>query len=364
MSPRHYFKVALLGTFGVVLFFALLAPSARASSIYGTSAGTVITAVSSNLLIEYQDANNNPQPTVTGDITVSDIVSAIFGLGLTSPAPVQYAMVSASATFTLTATNKSNTGTTINFVLNDYYSRPLIRYSDDLRKGTNEWEVSTLNGVTTYFVHEDAVAVVTVSVTVNAAARDGVIGYVTVNAFLDANATPNGNYTGLNGTSYGGVSRDVVVLSTIAMAPEIIIVTKNVLSVIAPTANGYPGNENDLVPGAKIIYQTVIKNIGMITANVTDLFQNIPANTAYLQSSLTAIGNGLSYYLPTQFGTAPEYSYSTGVFAPQDFSNPEVGTYDFDTQTGIDPIITKIRCYVRNIPAGETVTLNYAVVVN
>jgi len=344
-----------------VAFCALFAFSAANAN--GTSAGTTIIAVSSNLIIEYQDTNNNPQATITGNITVTDTVSAIYGLGLSVLSSSQAVPASASATFTFTATNKSNTATTINFALNDHYAMPVISYSDNVRKGINEWEVSTLNGVTSYFVFEDDVVLVTVNVTVNADARDGVAGYVTVNAFLDTNATPNGSYVGLNGTNYGGVSHDALVVSTIAMSPEIIIVTKNVLSIVAPTTNGYIGNENDLVPGAKMIYQIVIRNAGGVTASVTDIHQNIPNNTEFLGTTLIATAPGLTNYIPNEFIPPPSYSYTVGYFIPDDPATPNVGLYGLDVSSNINTLATKLRWLIRDIPPYTPVTLSYTVVV-
>jgi len=341
-------KTALLVFVCSVICLLTIFSAVNASPVYGTSSGTVITAVSSNLIIEYLDTSNNPQPPVTGNITLTDTVSAIYGLGLSVLSSSQAVPVSTSATFTFTATNKSNTATTINFVLEDYYARPVISYSDNLRKGLADWEVSTLNGVTTYLVNEDAVAIVTLSVTVNMDARDSVASYVTVNAFLETEATPNGSYVGLNGTSYGGVSHDAVVVSTIAMSPEIIIVTKNVQSIIAPTANGYVGNENDLVPGAKMIYQTVIKNSGQVTANVTEIIQNIPPFTAYLGSSMTSsfITNTMQPFVGTIIDGSPTGNYAID----------ETTTANFD--------VTKLRWILNDIPSNTTVTLNFTVVVN
>jgi hypothetical protein len=364
MSGKH--KVAQLCAISFALLVAMFSffSNANASAVYGTSAGTSIIAVSSNLIIEYQDTNNNPQPTVTGDITLTDTVSAIYGLGLSALSSLENIPASASAVFTFTATNKSNTGTTINFALNDYYVLPIISYSDTIRKGPAEWEVSTFNsGIRTYFVNEDAVAVVTMSVTVNAAARDGVVGYVTMNAFLDSSATPNGNYTGLNGTSYGGVSHDAVVISAVAGAPEIIIVTKNVANIIAPTINGYTGNETDLVPGAKMVYQIVIRNAGAVTANITDIHQNIPNNTEFLGTTLIATAPGLTPYLPNEFVPPPSYSYTVGYFIPDDPATPNVGLYGLDVSSNINTLATKLRWFIRDIPPNTPVTLSYTVVV-
>jgi len=346
---RIYPKMQQIAFMVALTFILFIASVFTAANVYaaGTSAGTPIIAVSSNLIIEYQDTNNNPQPTVTGDITLTDTVSAIYGLGLSVLSSSQAVPVSASATFTFTATNKSNTGTTINFALNDHYALPVISYSDNVRKGVNEWQVSTLNGVSTYFVFEDAVAIVTLSVTVNADARDSVTGYVTMNAFLDNNATPNGSYVGLNNVNYGGVSQDAVVVSTIAMSPEIIFITTNILSIIAPTANGYPGNGNDLVPGAKIIYQMVIKNIGMSTANITEVIQNIPNNTAYLLSSMSST-----------FPSVNEILFATFV------DNEIVTKYELDVVGGVTPAVLSIRFTLTDLPPNTSSTLNFTVVVN
>jgi len=337
MSPRHHFKTTLPGIFSVVLFLVLFTSHSYASAVYGTSAGTVITAVSSNLLIEYQDANNNPQPTVTGDITVSDTVSAVYGLGLSVLSSSQTVPAASAATFTFTATNKSNTATTINFAYNDYYAQPVITYSNDTLKGTADWLITTLNVSSSYLVGEDAVAVVTINVTVNAAARNGIIGYVTMNAFLNPEATPNGSYVGLNGTSYGGVSKDAVVISVTAATPELVIITKNINVVIAPTTNGYTGAENDLVPGSKITYEIVIKNTGTATANLTELIQEIPANTDFLLSSMTS----------TLSSTKQIYN----------------GTYVTDSGSGTDALVSRIRWTLSNVAANTTATLNFTVVV-
>jgi hypothetical protein len=184
-----------------------------------------------------------------------------------------------------------------------------------------------------------------------------------MNAFLDSNATPNGNYTGLNGTSYGGVSHDAVAISAVAGAPEIIIVTKNIASIIAPTLNGYTGNENDLVPGAKMIYQIVIRNTGAVTASITDIHQNVPNDTEYLGNTLMATAPGLAYYTPNEFVPQPSYSYTVGYFAPDDPATPNIGVYSLDTSPNINTIATRLRWFIRDIPPNTPVTLSYTVVV-
>lgn len=61
---------------------------------------------------------------------------------------------------------------------------------------------------------------------------------------------------------------------TTVSGPDVVIVTKNLLLVTAPTANGYQGGDNDVVPGAKLKYQVVLKNQGT-TANAVALEQAI-----------------------------------------------------------------------------------------
>jgi len=350
MSSAKFLKrFFVLCAFGMV-WGCLLNVEINASPVYGTSAGTIITAVSSNLLIEYQDTNNNPQPTVTGDITVSDTVSAVYGLGLSVLSSSQTVPAASAATFTFTATNKSNTGTTLNFAYNDYYSLPVISYSNDSLKGDNDWIVTTLNGSTAYYVFEDAVAIVTINVTVNAAARNGVTGYVTMNVFLDSGATPNGSYVGLNGTNYGGVSKDATVISVTAASPELVIITKNISSLLAPTGiNGYTGGASDLVPGSQLTYKIVIRNIGNATANATQIIQQVPAYTDYLRSNdgagVDINGDGTAVVLSRELNISGSY------------------VIDDESMTTIDPSVTHVRWTIQNIGAGESVTLDQFTVV-
>lgn len=58
-----------------------------------------------------------------------------------------------------------------------------------------------------------------------------------------------------------------------------VIFTNRIAEIVAPTSNGYTGNNYDLVPGSKIKYYVIIKNQGNITANNYYIRDFVPVNT-------------------------------------------------------------------------------------
>jgi len=326
------------------LIAGFLAAGTVAVHAVGTDANTIITAVSSNLIITYEDESANPQPTVTGDITVTNAVQAVYGLSFSpSNALVPVTVIAGqSASFEFYALNKSNTSTTLNFSYAGYsrFNQPTFNYSNNTDKGVGDYDLSnSLNaGFSAVLVPEDTIATYNFTVTVNADARDNVIATLNIYSFLDLEATPNGSYTGINGNPYGGVSVDIKAVVITASGPDMVFVSKSA-SISQPAL--YTGSATDPVPGARIIYQMVVKNNGSATANAVSLEQNIPNDTDYDLGSMTAV-------------------QSSGALYAQEFYND---AYNTDAGTGTDASVTKVRWTLTDLDPGATATVNYTVVV-
>lgn len=318
------------------LAIVLFSLPANALPSQGTSAGTVITSVSTNLEITYTDANSNLQPTVNASSDVTASVSAIYGLDKSEFSPDLDNAISAGGTtsYTLYFRNVANTSDTVSFNFN----ATTINY-----QGTfgSAWQVSPLS-LSSQTLSEFAVATVSFTVTASASAQNGSKGFVTVNAIT--NSTPVGTYTGFNTNIYGGSPTLNYVTMTTVSGPDIVIVTKNLLLITAPTVNGYAGNATDPVPGSKLKYQIVLKSQGT-TANLVTLMQAIPVHTDYLRGSMVITDTSSA-------GTTPVKEYFNG------------SAYVTDSGSTVDTSVTRIRfSFAQMKPATRFVTLNFTVVV-
>jgi uncharacterized repeat protein (TIGR01451 family) len=152
-------------------------------------------------------------------------------------------------------------------------------------------------------------------------------------------ATPNQQYTGFNDVLYAGYTSYEYEMTGYIFAPLLTIVTRSA-EVIAPTVNGYAGADAAVVPGSKIIYTLVIQNIGSDTAatvNVSDFVPQESSNVEYLVNSANGTGSPvMSFYDPNNAMTP-------------------AGT--------VDSNVKKINWQLLLIPSGESRTLNYTVVV-
>lgn len=150
---------------------------------------------------------------------------------------------------------------------------------------------------------------------------------------------PNQQYTGFNQTVYGGYTFYQYQLNGMIFSPLLNIVTRSV-QVIAPTANGYAGPSNAVIPGSKIIYTTVIRNDGSddaTNANISDYIPQNAANAEYLTGSAAGTGTPTITYL-----------------------NP---TNTITPENAVDPKVKKINWQYTSIPIGESRTINYTVVI-
>ena len=318
------------------LICTALATSAHAV-VAGTSAGTVITANATDLEITYTDTGSNVQPTVNALADITATVSAIYGLdgGTVAPDLDNVVLAGNATTYTVYFRNVGNTSDTVSF---NYDNVATINYQG-LPGST--WEVSPLSA-SSQLLSEFAVATVSFTVTASMDAGNGSKGFVTVNAITER--TPVGAYTGFNTNLYGGAPTYSYTTTTTVSGPDVVIVTKNLVLVTAPTANGYNGGDNDVVPGAKLKYQVVLKNQGT-TANAVALEQAIPAHTDYLKGSMAVVG-------------------SAGITPVKEFFN---GSFNTDSGSTTDATVSKIRFSFTEMRDGSStpkyVTLNYTVVV-
>jgi uncharacterized repeat protein (TIGR01451 family) len=332
-TPSKYLFVFLLS----FIFFSALVTSAYADVSAGTQAGTVITANATDLEITYTDTGSNAQPTVNALADITATVSAIYGLdgGTVVPDVDNVVLAGGATTYTVYFRNVGNISDTVSF---NYDTTATINYQG--LPGT-DWEVSPLSA-TSQLLSEFAVATVSFTVTASMDAGNGSKGFVTVNA--STGSLPVGAYTGFNTNLYGGAPTYSYTTMTTVSGPDVVIVTKNLLLVTAPTANGYDGGDNDVVPGAKLTYQVVLKNQGT-TANAVALEQAIPAHTDYLKGSMGIVG-------------------SAGLTPLAEFFN---GSFNTDSGSTTDVSVTRIRFSFTEMKNGsgtpQYVTLNYTVVV-
>jgi len=152
-------------------------------------------------------------------------------------------------------------------------------------------------------------------------------------------ATPNQQYTGFNDVLYGGYTSYEYEIKGYIFAPLLSIVTRSV-ETIAPTVNGYTGPDTAVVPGSKITYTLVIKNIGSDTAATVNVSDFIPQESNYVE-----------YLVNSANGTgSPVMSF----YDPNNALTP-AGT--------VDSNVKKINWQLLSILSGESRTLNYTVVV-
>ena len=336
---RSTIKLLTIFCFSFLICTAL-ATSAHAV-VAGTSAGTVITANATDLEITYTDTGSNVQPTVNALADITATVSAIYGLdggALDITSTLSKSLLAGNAVnYTVYFRNVGNISDTVSFD----YNATTINYQG-LPGST--WSVSPLSA-SSQLLSEFAVATVSFTVTASMDAGNGSKGFVTVNA--STGSLPVGAYTGFNTNLYGGAPTYSYTTKTTVSGPDVVIVTKNLLLVIAPTANGYKGGNNDVVPGAKLKYQVVLKNQGT-TANAVSLEQAIPAHTDYLKKSMTVVG-------------------SAGIGATKQYIISGVPADDSLASNVTDSTVSKIRFSFTEMKDGSStpkyVTLNYTVVV-
>jgi len=173
-------------------------------------------------------------------------------------------------------------------------------------------------------------------------ALNGSVAGISVNVFIVGYdpATPNTQYTGFNGNTYAGYNFYQYQLTGTVSGPEMVIVNRIIEATAIPTINGYSGPVLLTVPGSKLTYTIVIRNIGTAdaaTVNISDLVPQDATHVDYLVSSASGTGSPTISYLDPVSPVTP------------------AGT--------IDPSVKKINWLFTNIPTGETRTVNYSVVI-
>jgi uncharacterized repeat protein (TIGR01451 family) len=122
----------------------------------------------------------------------------------------------------------------------------------------------------------------------------------------------------------------------------------------APSANGYTGNDNDLVPGSQIVYKIQIVNTGNATANAIKIYQNLPTHTTFFDIPLNS---GVTENSST-VSAAPDVDYFDGRgISP---TNDWVGTLS-GTPSGN---ITRVRFNIPEMAPSSSVTVRYSVTVD
>jgi uncharacterized repeat protein (TIGR01451 family) len=183
--------------------------------------------------------------------------------------------------------------------------------------------------------------------TADVKARYASVATVTVNYALSGHKPSQVvAYTGFNDQPYGGLGTVPVLLTFSIQGPNIVVLSAT-RNVVAPGSLG-----TALVPGAKVTYEYVVKNIGDVVANSIVINQTIPVHTSFygitnastiLESSGT-VSTDVDYF--NGRGTTP--------------SNTWIGTMGSVPSGNI----TKLRFNKPTVQPGEVVTLNYAVTVD
>jgi len=290
-----------------------------------TAAGTTISSPGSDSVLTYE-VGSVPQ-TATASLDANADVTQNGGIKLLSPTwvyPGNNTVVAGTGyDYTFSIGNSGNFTETV--------TTDLIALTGGFA-GT--W-LSEISDSSLIISREGISPLITLSVTADAAASDGDTGTLTVDLSATAGDNVYGEYTGINGYTYGASQNISTLLSFLVSAPTIGI-TKNV-TITAPAeyvANG--GGANDPVPGATLEYTIDYANTGSSAANNVAIVDNIPTDTEYL----TALG-----------GVTIEYDHGSGWDAGYVPAAP------------VDPDVQAVRWNLGNLGAGASGTVTLRVVI-
>ncbi|MEW6201327.1 MAG: hypothetical protein AB1546_05085 [bacterium] len=271
----------------------------------GTASGTLIS--------NFATMTASNVPSATQSATWDETVLGIYGATITVDPGDGNASVGASATYVFEIQNPGNdtdligiragaqsfgsgAGTTANWSVEVDDQSPfvtgLIWQNSGLTTAGQAGDQATMAAA----IAPDAIATYTVVVTTANDASDGSTGSFEV-SFVTAK-TPAGQYTGFNGTDYGGPAEawrnagtvvGVTYLTTTVQGP-ILTLTKIVNGISAPA--GYTGGGSDPVPGARITYEIVFGNSGTLAATTVVLTDYVPTNTTYETGTILSCFTG------------------------------------------------------------------------
>jgi uncharacterized repeat protein (TIGR01451 family) len=242
----------------IIITFLIVLAVAGASWAAGTSEGTVITARAASLNATYDDGQGGAAQNLNKALLtdVDKAITAIYGLlyqaGSSTIETVVAGGVNEHVTRLLTVRNNANTADAITCATSNAVLHQVAGDGSVL----NDWLAGLSFGLSDPNPAEDADVAVTIGVTIPALAVNGTSLNIDLSA--DTASTPVGQYTGWNGTSYGGSAQQLRTATFLTQGTPYLEVVSRTSEVTAPA--GYTGGANDAVPGARIKYTVVVKN--------------------------------------------------------------------------------------------------------
>jgi uncharacterized repeat protein (TIGR01451 family) len=174
--------------------------------------------------------------------------------------------------------------------------------------------------------------------------------------------TNNVFYTGLDLASNnfnfgGGYEIGAYEYTTVGGTPLIVLQSFEIDAngIRAPSANGYAGNDHDLVPGSQIVYKIQIVNTGNATANAIKIYQSIPTHTSFYNIPANSQVTENSALIDA----TPDVDYFNG--RGNSPTNAWVGTLSGGVPSGN---ITRVRFNIPEMAPSSSMTVRYSVTVD
>ena len=307
--------------FAAVIVFLFCSVLTAQADVYGTTAGTIITAA--GISFNYQDGTGIVA-TANGPANADVTVAHIAGIRQTVAPSDQSSAAGGTRTYIFRYENKGN-----------YSDSILLDKGNVIKSGLagGTWSAGLwIPSDPSIPDVGDVASQFDVSVASNA--RDASTGTVTVNvrsAGAALSGWPTGAYVGFNGNTYGGVSAESDQVVTTVVGPMIDIQARTVTS---DQPAGYAGSETNPVPGAKLTYTVSVKNNGAGDANGLKLVEHIVGPVDYLLGTMS-----------NNRGGTKEYVIGTTRYA--------------DGGSGVTPNVSSLE-WTFDLTAGDTATLIYS----
>ena len=338
---------ALILKYGIPAFAGMTVWMLLSTSVhaFGTTANIVITSPSSNYVLDYKDLNQVAQSTVHPATPLNSTpVTAVYGLvsnvaSTETTRSIQSGRPATALTHVIRSRSNPAAGVTINFS-----SLGFVQKMGNIGTPGN-WSINS-DVLKRKGILFDQTGTFVVIATADVKARYASVATVTVNYALSGHKPSQVvAYTAFNDQSYGGLGTVPVLLTFSIQGPNLVVLS-NTHVVLDPRGGA------SLIPGAKVTYEYVVKNIGDVVANSIVINQAIPVHTSFYGISDSATVSENSSVVSTDV----DYFNGRGTTP----SNTWIGTMGSVPSGNI----TKLRFNKPTVQPGEVVTLNYAVTVN
>lgn len=302
---------------------------------YGTIAGTVISQPADAVTFNYH--NTNLKPVATQNATTVVNSTAVLGVeGLTGNILQRYTSSAAGVTSSVALVNdfinRSNRAVTISATNVTLFTQFGNRSAGTIANWKGSFvtgsyrDVAADNQVTFSFKIKPAANAVNLSA-----------AQTTLNIAI-TNPSNAQSYTGFNSLVYGGFSTLSQTVTGSVTGPEISVINRY-KEVDTTGLVGFSGvvsaTNGAIVPGAKVKYVIVVKNIGTATAANVAVGDNIPVHTTFFDIPAGGDQNSVLYK-------------NSGVFG------------GFTSSANVQAV----RFIKTNLPMDSIATFNYAVTVN